>query len=399
MDEIEIRAQAIRRYENGESSKKIYQSLGRSKAWFFKWLRRSKYDGENWAQSRSRKPYHTPKRINEAMEQAVVETRKFLEKELYAQIGALNISWRLKQQGINPPPIPTINKILKRNNLIHKRTKYQPKGVNYPTVEVTKSNHLHEFDVIGPRYLKTDGRFYSANIIDAYDRRCSVNPTRRQTRIDITNALIRCWQTLGIPTYLQMDNNLPRRGSNRYPHSFGLVIRLCLTLGIQPLFIPIKEPWRNGIIERFQDVFDKMFFRAQYFESFAHLLQQAKGFEVFHNQNHRYSTLEGKTPKEKFFGFDQETGNITLLPSEFKLPRKLAIVPGYIHLIRFIRSNRILDIFGEKFIVPCEVEYEYVWANIHTAKETLFVYHDSKLIAKFDYPLPKTSIDLSKIEL
>jgi len=26
------------------------------------------------------------------------------------------------------------------------------------------------------RKAKTDGRFYSANIIDAYDRRCSVNP-------------------------------------------------------------------------------------------------------------------------------------------------------------------------------------------------------------------------------
>ena len=65
--------------------------------------------------------------------------------------------------------------------------------------------------------------------------------------------------------YLQMDNLLPLRGSNRYPHSFGLVIRLCLELGIQPIFVPIGEPWRNGIVEHFQNVFDKMFFRAQYF--------------------------------------------------------------------------------------------------------------------------------------
>lgn len=291
MDEREIREQAIRRYENGESPKEIYQSLGKGKTWFFKWLKRSQHDGGNWAQSQSKRPHQIPKRIDKTMEQIVIDSRKRLEKQLYAQIGALAISFDLTQHGIEAPPISTINNILKRNKLVRKRPKYTPKGVDYPSLEVTHSNYLHQFDVVGPRYLKNDGRFYSGNIIDAYDRRANVNPIRRQTKIDIANILIRSWQTLGIPAYLQMDNKLPMRGSNRYPHSFGLVIRLCLKLGIQPIFIPVKEPWRNGIIERFQDVFDKMFFRAQFFKSFNHLLQQAKGFEKFHDQNHRYSTL------------------------------------------------------------------------------------------------------------
>ena len=393
MDEEKIREQAIRRYEKGESPKGIYQSLGKSKAWFFKWLNRYKHDGEDWAKSYSRKPHHTPRKIDKDMEQTIIKARKSLEKKLYAQIGVLNISWYLSQEGITLPSTATISRVIKRNNLVRKRPKYTPKGVNYPSLEVIQSNYLHQFDLVGPRYLKTDGRFYSGNIIDAFDRRGNVNPMRRQTRIDVANALIRSWQTLGISSYLQMDNMLSARGSNRYPHSFGLVIRLCLKLGIQPLFIPVGEPWRNGIIEHFQDVFDKMFFRAQYFKNFNHLFQQAKDFEIFHNQNHRYSTLGGKTPMEKF------SGNVKLLSRDFNLPKKLAITPGHIHLVRFIRSNRILDIFGEKFAMPIEVEYEYVWATIDTAKESLLVYHDSKLIEKFDYSLPKTSIDLSKIEL
>lgn len=393
MDEKELREKAIRRYENGETPKEIYQSLGRGKTWFFKWLKRSKYDGDNWAQSRSRVPYLSPKKIHKDMEQMVIETRKRLEKQLYAQIGALAISFNLKRQGIDSPPIPTIKKILKRNNLVRKKPKYIPKGVDYPALETTESNYLHQFDVVGPRYLKTDGRFYSANIIDVYDRRCSVNPMRRQTKIDITNALIRCWQTLGVPAYLQMDNKLTMRGSNRYPHSFGLVIRLCLKLDIQPIFIPLNEPWRNGIIERFQNVFDKMFFRAQYFENFSYLVQQAGRFETFHNQNHRYSTMKGKTPEEK------ASGKMKYLQKDFRLPKKLSIVPGYIHLIRFIRSNRILDIFGEKYPMPMEVEYEYVWATIDTAKGKLFVYHDSELVDEYSYPLPKTFIDVLNIDL
>lgn len=392
MSEKKLRQKAIRRYENGESPKEIYQSLNKSEAWFFKWLKRSQCDGENWAESKSRRPHHIHKKVDKNMERAVIDTRKDLEKELYAQIGAFNISWHLNQQGITPPPIPTINKILKRNKLIRKRKKYQPKGVDYPNPKITKSNDLHQMDALGPRYLKDDGRFYSINIIDAFDRRCSVNPMRRKTRIEVISALIRCWQTLGIPKYLQMDNTLATQGSHLHPHSFGIVIRLSLKLGIEPIFIPIKEPWRNGIIEHFQDVFDKMFFRSQFFKNFTQVIKQAKGFESFHNKNHRYSTIGGKTPMKK-------AGAVKLLSKNFKAPKKLTIEPGYIHFIRFIRSNLILDILGEKFPLPRDAEYEYVWATIDTRKQKLFISHDSKIIAEFSYPLPKTSMDLSKIEL
>jgi len=66
---------------------------------------------------------------------------------------------------------------------------------------------------LGPRYLKTDGRFYSANAMDAYDRRCCINPVRRQTKNDITASLLCCFAVLGMPEYLQMEGKLPMRGS------------------------------------------------------------------------------------------------------------------------------------------------------------------------------------------
>lgn len=102
MDEKELREDAIKRLENGESPKEIYQSLGKSKAWFFKWLKRYKHEGKNWACSRSRRPHDTSKKIDTTMEQAVIDTRKRRERQLYAQIGALSISYDLQQQGIPP---------------------------------------------------------------------------------------------------------------------------------------------------------------------------------------------------------------------------------------------------------------------------------------------------------
>jgi len=149
MDEIEIRKQAISRYENGESPKQIYQSLGKSKKWFFKWLKRYKHDGENWSEELSRRPHHSKEKIEKAMEQAIIDTRKKLESTLYTQIGALNIRWHLEKQGLVPPSIPTINKVLKRNNLVRKRHRYEPKGTNYSALKVSQSNFIHQFDVVG----------------------------------------------------------------------------------------------------------------------------------------------------------------------------------------------------------------------------------------------------------
>ncbi|MFQ5932689.1 MAG: integrase core domain-containing protein [Nitrospiraceae bacterium] len=393
MDEQHRREEAVRRYEQGEVPIAIYQSLGRSKAWFFKWVTRAQQDGANWATTRSRRPQRSPHRIPPMVERAVIETRKQLEQRRYAQVGAWSIQWQLRQQGVPAPSLATINRILTRHQLVQKSRPYRPKGIPYPTPDIPTSNVLHQFDVLGPRYLSTDGRFYAANLIDAYDRRCSVNPLRRQTKIEVTKALLRAWRTLGIPRYLQLDNQLPFRGSNRYPRSFGLVLRLCLHLGIQPVFIPPREPWRNGIIERFQQVFEKGFFRAQPFASFSDLCQEASVFEAFHNQHHRYSTLAGQTPEETV------AEPLTVLPDDFRPPKKLTIPPGLIHVVRFIRSTRTLDVFGETFAMPPEVEYEYVWSTIDTANETLSVSHDGQQVEQFVYPLPKTSLDVSRLDL
>jgi len=388
MEEKKIREIAISRYEKGETPKQIYTDLAKSKSWFFKWLERYRFEGSNWSESKSRRPKICPNRISKDVESLVVVTRKKLENTRYAQIGAFSISYSISCKGKTPPSISTINRILKRNGLIKKKLKYGPKGKDYPQIAIDSSNTLHQFDVVGPRYLK-NLKFYSANIIDAYDRRVSVNPTTAQNRIAIISSLIGSWKSLGIPKYLQLDNKLPSRGSNRYPHSFGLVIRLCLYLGIEPVFIPIAEPWRNGIVEHFQNVFDKAFFRSQVFSGFEDLHREAKEFESYHNDKHRYSTLKGKSSNEA------ATGDISLLEEGFKLPSRLLISPGYVHIVRFIRSNKILDIFGEKYYLP--VEYEYVVATIDTAKETLSVYLDGSLTDKFLYPLPKSSIELSKI--
>jgi len=72
----------------------------------------------------------------------------------------------------------------------------------------------------------------------------------------------------------------------------------CLALGVKVRFIPFGEPWRNPVIEHFNDTFDKRFFRSERFTDLGHLRRRARVFERFHNSHHRYSILKGATPDE-----------------------------------------------------------------------------------------------------
>jgi hypothetical protein len=153
-------------------------------------------------------------------------------------------------------------------------------------------------DLVGTRYIKGHGRFYSPDIMDLYSHLVYIESQRTKKDDQVARSLLRCWKVVGLPDFPQLDNELGFRGSNRYPRSPGLILRLWLHYGVHPVFIPVGEPWRNGEIERFNDTYDKKFFCRQWFSSYAMLKRQSKNFQRFHNRHHRYSCLKGKTPFE-----------------------------------------------------------------------------------------------------
>ena len=225
--------------------------------------------------------------------------------------------------------------------------------------------------------------------MDIFSHQVYIESQRTKEDRQVASSLLRCWKAIGLPDFLLLDNELSFRGSNKYPRSPGLVIRLCLYFGVQPVFIPISEPWRNGTIEKFNDTYNKKFFRRQWFPSYATLKRQSKNFQRFHNKHHRYSFLKGKTPLEVIQndGFKPVT-----IGANTKLPKLDKVPDGNIILIRFIRSNRMLDIFGEKFKVSKDLIYSYVKAVIVTRIGTLQIYLGDELVEFFEYNLTTETI-------
>jgi hypothetical protein len=85
----------------------------------------------------------------------------------------------------------------------------------------------------------------------------------------------------------------------------------------------------------------------------------------------------------------QEESYLPILPPpKFTLPTIAYIPEGTISLIRFIRSDRKLDIFGEHFQLPKTLIYTYVRAKIITGLHEIQVYFGDDLVSTFPYRLP-----------
>lgn len=388
MKDIEIkseRAAAVRRYLNGEKPELICVSMGRSRAWLYKWVTRY-MDHDCWNESRSTRPLNVPCRTSKEIEEII----KLIRLDLYNKdqfCGAQAILWELEDLAIRPlPSLRTINRVLNRNELTHRRTgKYEPKGTKYPKLPSSLPNETHQADWVGPCYLKGALRFYSLNTVDLATARCGLHPSANREGQSVLNGFWEIWKRLGMPHNLQVDNALSFFGSHRHPRGMGPLIRLCLHNGVEPWFIPFSEPWRNGVIESFNDRYQSKFLEKVIMTSAKELASESLAFEQRHNMNYRYSKLGGKTPV-KFLAVSKVK---LRFPKQAQAPIHPLKKPkmGRYHLVRLIRSDLRLNIFGELFPVAPELMYEYIVATIDVKEQKLKLFLDKTQVDEFDYRL------------
>jgi len=377
---------AVQRFENGENPEAICTSLGKSKAWLYKWINRHLDSNGSWNESRSRRPLTTP--THTAPE--IVEIVKMVRLNLYNQdlfCGAQAILWEMEDLGTKPlPSLRTVNRILAKNELTHRRTgKYEAKGTLYPVLPSTFPNQTHQADLVGPCYLKGPVRFYSLNIVDTATVRCGLHPSLSKSGQMILDGFWGAWKRMGIPDRVQVDNAMSFFGSPTHPRGMGPLIRLCLHNEVEPWFIPMAEPWRNGMIEKFNDRYQQRFLGKVVMTSMEELQSGSMSFEQRHNSKYRYSKIKGDTPLKAL-----AASNVKLrFPTIDDPPKYRQKKPeiGRYHVVRLIRSDLKLNIFGECFSAPPETMLEYVVATIDVKEQKLKLFLDKKQVEEFDYKL------------
>lgn len=279
-----------------------------------------------------------------------------------------------------PPPVWSIARILKQNKITRKKTiGYISKCKKYP-YEYSLSQQI---DFVGPRYLYSKARFYFLNVICCDTHFAQVQTVENQSSSNVCNGLIRFWKTAGIPDFLQMDNDLSFWGCLKKPNALGKTIRLCLLHKVTPVFIPSREPWRNGIIEHFNYKMQSAILSSGNFDNIEQIQQTADRFCEIHNHNHYYSSQKGMTPvqQQKYLNYP-----IATLEEDYELPKEpLPLYEGEIHIIRFIRSDHVFYLFGLGFVLPDKIQYEYVKGVLLTTENRLKIYRENELIKEYPF--------------
>lgn len=384
-DNQQLRIWAVQRFFNGEKPESICTSLGHSKAWLYKWVNRHVEGDKSWSKSLSCRSLSNSARTPLEVEEIIKMVRLNLyNHDLFC--GAQAIHWELEDLGVKSlPSIRTINRILNRNELTHRRTgRYESKRKAYPKLPSLLPNQTHQADTVGPCYLRGPLRFYSLNVVDLATGRCGVHPSLSKSGQSLLEGFWAIWKRMGIPTNVQVDNAMPFFGSPTHPRGMGPLIRLCLHHGIEPWFIPVAEPWRNGVVEKFNDHYQQRFLDKSIMTTLEDLMAGSLAFEQRHNSSYRYSKLGGKTPLK---ALASSTKRLTF--PEADKPQHPLKKPetGRYHLVRFIRSNQKLNVFGELFQVSSELLHEYVVATIDVKEQKLKLYLDKTQVEEFDYKL------------
>jgi len=383
---LKQRVLAVQRFLAGESPQRICASLGKTKPWLYKWVSRYTPKDPAWCKDQSRRPLSNPLRTPAEIEGIVEMVRLSLYNKGHF-CGKQAIQWEMTDMQVQPlPSLSTIGRILRRRDLTDRRTgRYEPQGKKYPELPMLLPNQTHQVDLVGPCYLTGPIRFYSLHAVDPAINRCGIEPLASKGAQNVLDAVYALWLRMGIPDNLQVDNELAFYGSPTHPRGMGPLIRICLRYGVNLWFIPPSEPWRNGVVEKFNDHYQQRFLAKVTMISMPQLRQESLAFEHRHNSTYRYSKIKGQNPLQALTAMKTKL----IFPSKSDVPRHPLEKPeeGCYHLVRFIRSDLRLNIFGEIFPAPPETQYEYVVATIDVKEQKLKLFLGSTQVEQYDYQL------------
>ncbi len=391
MSEEALRREAVRRRLAGEGPEEIAAAMGRTSRWVRKWVARHGEDGgqEVWAQGRSRAPHASPARTADELRDQILAARERLVANPRAQYGSLAIQWELRRLGVEPiPPSRTIERVLARAGVSRPRRRsprYVSKGVAYPKPIDVEAGTTHQVDLIGPRHLLGGAEFHALNLIDVGSHEAANDILEIVRPPMVAAALVGMWSRVGVPTVAQFDNHANFRGGIQPAYQyFGPVVATCLDLGVTPRFIPLREPWRNGVVEHFNDVWDKSFFRTETFAGLDHLRHENQAFIEFHNTHHRYAAHGGASPDEIWRDRLRQPLSVDYRPPT-RLPAR-----GRIEVVRYVRSNRRVELFGKRITVDDDQTHQYVTAVIKVRSQKVIVVNlEGEIIYNGSYSLSR----------
>src|SRR5512144_840858 len=341
---------------SGRSQQQVARDFGVSPATVNRWVRHAhgqRLDRVDWS-DRSPIP-RTTQRTTAALEDAVLEVRGQLQAESdLGFVGAEAILEALRARGIKARPAErTIYRILRRRGVLDGRSRVRrpppPRGWYLPEV-ARRSRELDSVDVVEGLVIKGGPQVEVLNAVSLHGGLVASWPRGESvTAKFVVDCLIEHWRQFGLPGYAQFDNDTVFQGTHAHPDAVGRVSRLCLSLGVVPVFVPPREPGFQAAMERYNGSW-----QAQVWSRFEHGdlsgLQDRSRRHVTALRRHRADRIESAPSRRAF-------------PERWVLDLQ-ARLKGRIVYLRRTDATGAVEVLGRNFEVDRQWVHRLVRAEV-----------------------------------
>jgi len=346
---------AIRR---GDSQRQVAREFGVPVSTVQHWLRRAsgrRLDRVDW-ESQTSTPRRKAKTSRE-MEDKVLAVRKELrEFSILGEYGAQAIYDELKLQGATSvPSIRTIGRILKRGGVLYGRGRSRRRAPSrgwYLIDLAAKQTELDSFDVVQGLVIRGGIDVEVLNGISLHGRLVASWPLPAITAKITVEKLTEHWRQWGLPGYVQFDNDTRFQGAHQHKDSFSRVVRLCLGLGVVPVFAPPREYGFQASVESYNGLWQTKVWSRYEHKQLTQLQERSDRYVTAHRA--RTERKRGHSPSRRTFPADWSLdlqaplcGRVVFLRrtdqagSVFFLGRRYVVCSQWLH--RLVRCEIDLD--------------------------------------------------------
>jgi transposase InsO family protein len=253
------------------------------------WLRRFAAGEKDFA-DRSRRPWHSPRRLSGKMEARILALR-----DEHPAWSARKIAAVLQRGGIEPPAASTVHAVLSR----HGRVAPDSPGRAYGRFERGTPNALWQMDFKGRVRLGSGAWLHPLTVIDDHSRfatglaACADQRTETvQTRLE---AVLRHH---GLPEAIYVDNGSPWGGGQ--PGQWTPLRVWLLKLGIETIHSKPYHPQGRGKNERFHRSLNAELFSLAPLSSFNDAQAAFDRWRHIYNRERPHQALDFATPAERY---------------------------------------------------------------------------------------------------
>jgi len=294
-------------------------------------------------------------RTQSLVERRILQTRAQLrEHSVLGEYGADAIERALHEQR---PAVrvsrATINRVLRRHGAtaVHTRVRRPPppKGWYLPEVaagraEVDCFDFIEDLKIAGGPLLNVltakglHGALTDAWVLPQLSAKASVP------------CLLGRWQHDGLPEYAQFDNDTVFQGAHQFADAVGRISRLCLALGVIPVFVPPLEHGMQNLIEGFNGLWQAKVWQRHHVGSADELQARSDAYIAAHRARSR-QVADAAPPRRP-------------MPEHFELDLH-ARLRGQIIFIRRTDESGSVHLMGRHFAVSPEWPNRLVRCEVH----------------------------------